>query len=164
MNDSVMLKLLLLLLGLSFSQQINADSFNLIINGKAIHENKGNFNEDNWGLGFEYNFAEDKKWIHFINGGFFKDSLSNISNYLGGGSKRRVLLGTDKDGWHIDAGITAFVMTRKDYKNEKPFPGILPYFSIGTSKVALNATYIPAISPKFVALWFFQASFQIAEW
>ncbi|MDH5371042.1 MAG: hypothetical protein OEW99_13525 [Gammaproteobacteria bacterium] len=163
MNDFVMLKILLLLPGLLFSQQIIADSFNLIINGKALHENN-NFNEENWGLGFEYNFAEEKKWIHFINGGFFKDSHLNNSNYLGGGSKRRLLLGMDKEGWHIDTGITAFIMTRKDYNNEKPFFGILPYFSIGIGEVALNATYIPAISPKLVALWFFQASVQIAEW
>lgn len=159
-----MLKLILLLISFFFSQQIIADSLHLIVNGKALHENKRNFNEDNWGLGFEYDFAEDKKWINFVNGGFFKDSLSNTSKYLGGGSKRRYLLGDDKDGWHIDLGLTAFMMTRKDYKNDKPFFGALPFVSIGTSKFAINATYIPAVSPKFEALVFFQASFQLFEW
>lgn len=141
-----------------------ANSINLIINGKAVHKDKKNFNEDNWGVGFEYNFAEDKKWINFINGGFFKDSLNNNSNYLGGGSKRRFLLGADKDGWHVDAGLTAFVMTRKNHNNGKPFFGALPYFSLGTSKFAVNATYIPSVSPKFQSLWFFQASFKVKEW
>ena len=159
-----MFKLLFLLISLLFSQQISANSLNLIINGKALHEDKKDFNEENWGLGFEYNLEEDKKWINFVNGGFFKDSLSNTSKYLGGGVKRRFLFGTDKDSWHIDAGLTAFVMTRKDYKNEQPFFGALPYFSVGTSKVAINATYIPSVSPKLVSLWFFQASFQIKEW
>lgn len=159
-----MLKLLLLLLSLSFSQQIMADTINLIINGKAVHKDKKDFNEENWGVGFEYNFAEDKKWINFINGGFFKDSLNNNSNYLGGGSKRRFLLGADKDGWHVDAGLTAFVMTRKNHNNGKPFFGALPYFSLGTSKFAVNATYIPSVSPKFQSLWFFQASFKVKEW
>ena len=159
-----MFKLLFLLISLLFSQQISANSLNLIINGKALHEDKKDFNEENWGLGFEYNFEEDKKWINFVNGGFFKDSLSNTSKYLGGGAKRRFLFGTDKDSWHIDAGLTAFIMTRKDYKNEQPFFGALPYFSVGTSKVAINATYIPSVSPKLVSLWFFQASFQIKEW
>jgi len=159
-----MFRFLLILLSFSFSQQIIANSFNLIINGKALHENKKNFNENNTGLGFEYNFSEKNKWIPFVNGGFFKDSLSNTSKYLGGGSKRRFLLGADKDGWHIDAGFTAFLMTRKDYKNNSSFLGALPFVSFGTSQFAINATYIPSVNPKYEALWFFQASIQLSEW
>lgn len=159
-----MLKLVFLLFSLCFTQQVVADSLQLIINGKALHENKKNFNEENWGLGFEYDFAEDKKWINFVNGGFFKDSLSNTSKYLGGGSKRRFLLSDDKDGWHIDLGLNAFLMTRKDYINNRPFLGVLPFASVGTSQFAINITYIPAVSPKFESLWFFQAVVQVSEW
>ncbi len=164
MGGLVVVKFLLFMISFSFSQFIFADSFNLIINGKAIHENKKNYNEENWGLGFEYNFEEKKNWINFINGGFFKDSVFNTSKYIGGGTKRRFLLGTDQNSWHVDVGATAFLMTRKDYKNEEPFFGALPYVSIGTDKFAINATYIPAVTPKFEALWFFQASFQLSEW
>lgn len=144
--------------------QVSADSFNLIINGKAIHEERKNYNEENTGLGFEYNFDKKENWINFFNGGYFKDSLYNTSKYLGGGTKRRFYLGDGEDGWHIDAGITAFLMTRKDYRNNQPFLGALPYFSIGNKHFALNATYIPEVSPKFAALWFFQASFTLSEW
>ena len=164
MSLFVMFKVIVILISFFFSQHVLADSFNVIINGKAVHENKRNYNEDNWGLGFEYDFAEDKKWINFVNGGFFKDSLSNTSKYFGGGSKRRYLLGDDIDGWHIDAGISAFLMTRKDYKNERPFVGVLPFVSVGTSKFAINATFIPAVSPKTESLWFFQALVQVAAW
>ena len=159
-----MLKFFLFFVSFFFSQHILANSLNLIINGKAVHENKRNYNEDNWGLGFEYHFAENKKWINFINGGFLKDSLSNTSNYLGAGSKRRFLLGANKDGWHFDAGLTAFIMTRKDYNNERPFFAALPFVSIGTSQFAINMTFIPAVSPKTESLWFFQALVQVAEW
>ena len=159
-----MFRAFLIIISFSLSPQIMADSVNLIINGKSIHENKKNYNEENWGLGFEYNFAEDKKWINFINGGYFKDSLSNTSKYLGGGSKRRFLLGTDKNGWHIDAGLTAFMMTRKDYKNNKPFFGALPFVSLGTNQFAINATWIPAVDPKLESLWFFQVSMKLSEW
>ena len=55
-------------------------------------------------------------------------------------------------------------MTRKNFKNEQPFFGALPYVSVGTSDVAINVTYIPSVSPKLVALWFFQASVKVAEW
>ena len=159
-----MFRALLIIISFSLSSQIMADSVNLIINVKAMHEQNKNYNEENWGLGFEYNFEEKDNWINFINGGFFKDSLSNNSNYIGGGSKRRFYLGSDKDGWHIDAGITAFMMTRKNFKNGQPFFGALPYASIGTNRFAINATYIPSVSPKLVALWFFQASIKVAEW
>ena len=159
-----MFKVVFIIISFFFSQQIVADSFNLIINGKAIHENKRNYNEENWGLGFEYNFSENNKWIYFVNGGFLKDSLSNTSKYLGGGSKRRFLLGADKDGWHIDAGISAFIMTRKDYNNERPFFAALPFASVGTSQFAINATFIPAVTPKTESLWFFQALVQVAKW
>jgi len=159
-----MFRIFFLFISLFFSSQVMANSVNLIINGKAMHEDNKNYNEENYGLGFEYNFEEKNHWITFINGGFFKDSHSNNSNYLGGGIKRRFLLGEDKDGWHIDAGMTAFLMTRKNFKKGQPFFGALPYASIGTSRFAVNATYIPSVSPKLVALWFFQASVTVAEW
>ena len=159
-----MLRLFLIFVVLSFSPQIFADSLHLIINGKAMHENKRNFNEENWGLGFEYDFEEKNKWINFVTGSFFKDSLSNTSKYLGGGSKRRFMLEADKDGWHIDAGLVAFLMTRKDYKNEQPFFGALPFISVGTSKFALNLTYIPKVTPKLEALLFVQASVKLLQW
>lgn len=60
--------------------------------------------------------------------------------------------------------MTAFLMTRKDYKNNQPFFGALPYLSIGTNAFAINTTYTPAVTPKFEALWFFQATFQLSEW
>lgn len=159
-----MFKLLIIVFLLSFSQYLFADSLSFVVNGKAFHEKKKNFNEDSWGLGFEYNFEENRKWINFANGGFFKDSNSNTSTYLGGGIKRRVLFTEDKDSWHLDLGVTAFVMTRKGFKNGDPFLGALPYFSLGTRKFAVNATYIPSISPKFVAVLFLQASFTLSEW
>ena len=136
------LRFSLLIFIIAFTQQIFAESLNLVINGKAFHQGNGDYNEDNWGLGFEYNFKEDEKWINFVNGGFFKDSTSNTSKYFGGGTKRRFLLTDDKNGWHIDAGVTAFLMTRKDVNNEQPFFGGLPFMSIGTSKFAINGNKV----------------------
>lgn len=152
------------MISLLLSPYSYADSINLIVNGKAIHEEKLNYNEENWGLGIEYDFEEQNKWIPFITASYFKDSVSNTSKYIGAGSKRRYMLENDKDGWHFDAGIIAFFMTRKDYKNEAPFFGALPFVSIGTGKFAINATYIPTLSPKLKSLLFFQATFQLAAW
>ncbi len=159
-----MFKVVLVIISLLLSPQLMADSFRLVINGKAVHEKKGSLNEENWGLGFEYEFNEDQDWIPFANGGTFLDSFNNPSNYLGGGIKRRYHLSDDKNGWRVDLGISAFFMTRKDINNERPFFGALPYISVGTELAALNITYIPPVSPKFTSLWFFQASVKMASW
>lgn len=143
---------------------VNADELHLIVSGKSIHfRTDTSFNEQNWGLGFEYDFEQKNSWIPLITGASFKDSLENTSNYLGAGTKRRFLLGDDPEGMHLDAGIIGFVMTRQDYKNNDPFLGAVPFISLGNSRIALNITYVPKIVPKMVAFVYFQATFKIAE-
>jgi len=134
------------------------------VSGKAFHLNTdSSFNEENWGVGFEYEFEERNKWIPLVTGLTFIDSMDRTSNYLGGGSKRRFLLGDDSDGMHIDAGAFAFVMTRQDYKNNAPFLGALPFISMGNSRFAVNVTYVPEIAPKMVAFVYFQVTIKVAE-
>jgi len=143
---------------------VNADALQLIVSGKSVHLDADvSFNEKNWGLGFEYDFEERNKWIPLITGLVFKDSLKRTSKYLGGGAKRRFLLGNNPDGMHLDAGIFAFVMTRQDYKNNDPFVGALPFISVGNSRFAVNITYVPKIVPKMVAFVYFQLTIKIAE-
>lgn len=54
-------------------------------------------------------------------------------------------------------------MTRQDFNNGLPFPGILPAFSFGTDRIALNMTYIPKVYPKMVALAFFQLKIKLTN-
>jgi hypothetical protein len=82
----------------------------------------------------------------------FSDSNKNSSYYAGGGALRRFQF----DGTHVDLGAIGFVMTRKGYKDNQPFLGVLPAFSVGTSRISVNMTYIPKVEPKAVPLWFFQ--------
>ena len=124
----------------------SASELHLILNGKAYHfERDRGYNESNYGIGFEYDFDQHGNWIPLITGSTFKDSNEQTSNYLGGGFKRRFLLGKDKKGRHIDAGIVGFLMTRKDRNDNDPFPGALPFVSVGNHFFAVNATYIPEI-------------------
>lgn len=155
--------ILSLIILLGAAQSGVAEELHLILNGKALHLGGGNYNESNWGLGFEYDFEARGNWIPFANGSFFKDSNKQTSTYLGGGLKRRFLLEDNADGWHIDAGVIGFLMTRKDYKNNDPFPGALPFVSIGKSWYALNVTYIPKVSPKHKEIIFLQLMFRLAE-
>jgi len=156
-------KILTLFLLLTSFNIIVADELHLIVSGKAIHFSDGEYNENNNGLGFEYDFDERNNWIPLITGVSFSDSNNQTSNYLGGGVKRRFHLSNDPKGFHFDAGIIGFVMTRHDYKNNDPFLAALPFVSIGFEWVAINITYVPKIKPKMVAFMYFQATVKLAE-
>lgn len=138
-----------------------AEELHLIVNGKAIHLDDGDYNEENYGLGLEYDFVPRGRWIPFLNASFFKDSNNQTSKYAGGGVRYRYLLGADDEDWHVDIGAIAFLMTRRDYRNNNPFVGALPFASVGKSFFHLNVTYIPEVSPKHKDLFFFQLMFRL---
>lgn len=138
----------------------HAGQLSLLINGKAFHLDKPantKLNEENWGAGIQYDFDMTKtKWVPFISASGFKDSNENMSYYAGGGTVRRFSFGDEKGAPHVDVGLVAFLMVRKDFKDGDPFPGVLPVVSIGTERVALNMTYIPKVDPKMVPIVFLQ--------
>jgi len=141
-----------------FAANAEADELSLLINGKAIHINAPageNLNESNWGMGFQYDWApvDDNKWVPFAMASGFSDSNKNPSYYAGGGMLRRF---ETYHGLRLDIGVIGFAMTRKRYKDDKPFLGALPAFSVGNKRFAVNMTYIPKVDPKMVALFFFQ--------
>jgi hypothetical protein len=136
---------------------------NLLLNGKAFHINASDgadYNENNWGAGLQYDFDRKGNWIPFINISGFLDSNENTSWYAGGGSVYRFELGTD-GGLHAELGAIAFVMRRKGFRNDRPFPGVLPVASVGSERLALNITYIPKIDPKMVPLVFLQLKLKL---
>ncbi|MFO7602775.1 MAG: hypothetical protein R6X06_03060 [Gammaproteobacteria bacterium] len=149
---------LLCLLSLGTIPAAQAATWNVIINGKAIHTGDApagtTFNEDNWGAGIQYDFDEiDGKWVPFVTASGFSDSFKNASYNAGGGTMRRFKFG---QGWHFDAGVYAFAMTRKDVNDNAPFLGVLPVISVGTEMISVNMTYVPKVRPKFAELFFFQ--------
>ena len=161
-NKGVLLVLLALTAGLAARTAV-ADELSLLVNGKAIHINTPpgkNLNEKNWGLGLQYDWdLKDSKWIPFAAASEFIDSNKNPSYYAGGGALRRFEFGSV----HADLGAIGFLMVRKNFKNDRPFPGVLPALSVGTQSVALNVTYIPKVEPKAVPLWFFQLKVKLIE-
>jgi len=142
-------------------QWATAGQLNLIINGKAVHLGVPagmTMNENNRGLGLQYDYELiNDRWLPFTAVSGFIDSMNNLSYYAGGGLMRRYPLGRHLGTvLHFDAGGIAFLMTREDFNNRQPFPGILPAFSLGNREIALNLTYIPKVHPKLMPLWFFQ--------
>jgi hypothetical protein len=132
---------LLATLGRGAEAQSNG-RWDVVLNGRAVHINAARqWNEDNWGLGIEREFASTSPWIKVALANGFQDSMGNPSFMAGGGIKRRFTMGSDD--FHIDLGGVAFIMTRQDVNHNEPFPGILPAATFGFKRIALNVTYMP---------------------
>jgi hypothetical protein len=123
---------------------VSAGELSAIVNGKSWHAGATeDWNEDNYGLGVEYEFASASRWKWKLMANSFVDSVDNMSYMAGGGLHRRLW-----DTWHlgdlyVDAGINAFLMTREDVNGNRPFPGALPSLTVGNRYVGVNLTYLP---------------------
>ncbi len=122
----------------------HAGSFDLVINGWSHHVNSDyDWNESNYGIGIEYEFNTESRWIRTAQANGFRDSESNMSYMVGAGLHRRLLSTERLAGFYIDAGLGVFLMTREDIDDNRPFPGLLPSMRIGNRYVGLNLSYIP---------------------
>jgi hypothetical protein len=139
-----------LLIGLSVTA--NAGQWDIVVNGKSFHiDADKDWNESNWGLGFEHEFNPDSRWVTLAMGNGFRDSDDQLSYMAGGGIKRRFRMPIGARRVHVDLGAVGFVMTRQDVDNNKPFPGILPAVSVGTRQFSINMTYLPGQIAQDVA-------------
>jgi hypothetical protein len=130
---------------LSFAHCASAQSdgaWDVVLNGRAVHINAAReWNEDNWGIGFEREFATESAWVKVALANGFQDSMGNPSYMAGGGIKRRFRLRSED--FYIDLGGIAFLMTRENVNRNEPFPGVLPAATFGFKRVAINLTYLP---------------------
>jgi len=155
---------LLLLCGLLFSIPVYSGELQFIANGLTYHfDRETTRNENNWGAGFQYQFGRDRKYQPFVTASTFKDSYKNTSNYVGGGYQRRFNLNQISVSSHADVGLMAFVMTRKDYRDGKPFLGALPFVSVGNEHFAVNFAYVPEFSFNESSLLFVQFMFNLND-
>lgn len=137
------LALLSLLIVLPISSAMAGD-FRAVINGKSIHVDATNdWNEDNYGLGLEYQFATESRWKRQLMVNGFRDSSEEMSYMIGGGLHRTLFASDRLSGFYVDAGINAFLMTRKDVSDNRPFPGALPSLTVGNRFMGFNFTYLP---------------------
>ena len=137
---------LLILLVLPLSPALAGD-LSTVFNGKSYHVGATqDWNEDNYGLGLEYTFKRESRWKPRVMVNGFRDSNEDMS-YMVGGGLHRILYATDRlNGFYFDAGIDAFVMTRTDVNDNKPFPGALPSLTVGNRYVGVNLTYMPKVA------------------
>lgn len=122
-----------------------AGELSAVFNGKSIHVGStDDWNENNYGLGVEYQFASESRWKRLVMANGFRDSGDQMSYMLGAGLHRN-LFDTDRlAGLYVDVGINAFLMTREDVNDSRPFPGALPSLTVGNRYVGVNLTYLPS--------------------
>ncbi len=152
-----------------------AGQLDLIVNGRSHHVNSDyDWNENNYGLGLEYQYDSSSRWLWSVNGNAFLDSQNNISYMAGGGLKRRLLQSEHPVGFYLDAGLIAFIMARADIYDYLPFPGILPTVSFGTQRIGVNLTYLPkaavrdfaqakVVDPNIGGVFFLQFKFRLRK-
>ncbi len=138
-----------------------ADDLQVIISGTAIHMGSNDLNEQNYGLGLQYDINTHRDWIPVINLASFKDSNDNTSRYVGAGIKRRLRLKTDSGRLNLDLGAIALAMKRPGYNDDKPFYGAIPFFSVSNDWGGINVTYVPEVEQDALAFWYFQFSFKL---
>ena len=135
----VALALIVLPIDLAYCGELSA-----VINGKSFHLNATEeWNERNLGFGVEYQFASESRWKTIVMANGFRDS-SDQPTFMAGAGLHRNLFASDRfQGFYVDAGINAFVMTRRDVHDNRPFPGALPSLTIGTRHMGFNISYLP---------------------
>ena len=134
----------LLLLALSSTPAWAGGKLSAVVNGKSHHFNSSyDWNEDNYGFGIEHQFEQKSAWRTIAMANGFRDSTDNMSYMAGAGLHRRLYETHKLAGFYVYAGLNAFIMTRDDVNDSKPFPGILPSISVGNDKVGFNLTYMP---------------------
>ena len=137
---------LLILLALPLSPALAGD-LSTVFNGKSYHVGATqDWNENNYGLGLEYTFNRESRWKPRVMANGFRDSNEDMSYMLGGGLHRNLYATDRMNGFYFDAGIDAFVMTRTDVNDNKPFPGALPSLTVGNRYVGVNLTYLPKVA------------------
>lgn len=138
-------KITLLVLGLMLSASAAlAGEFSAVLNGRSIHLGSSeDWNENNLGLGVEYQFSSQSRWRTRLMANGFQDSTESMSYMAGGGLHRNLFATHRLRGFYVDAGLSAFLMTREDVDDGRPFPGILPTLTIGNRYVGMNLTYLP---------------------
>ena len=118
-----------------------------VLNGRSVHLNATeDWNENNFGFGVEYQFATATRWKTVLMANGFRDSSDEASFMAGGGLHRNLYASDVLQGLYIDAGLSAFFMSRRDIDGGRPFPGALPSLTLGNRFVGFNIAYLPRVA------------------
>ncbi len=129
----------------------SADKLSVVVNGISYHvDSSYDWNENNYGLGIEYQLSSQSRWKTITMANGFRDSNDEMSYMAGVGLHRRFVESERLAGFYLDVGLNAFLMTRRDVNDNRPFPGILPSLTVGNRHMGINLTYLPKVAVQEV--------------
>lgn len=145
------IRTVLTLMLLPSAHTVVAGELSTVINGKSYHIGSDqDWNEENYGLGLEYQFDTESRWKSLLMANGFRDSEKNMSYMAGGGLHRNLYSSERGGGLYLDLGLNVFLMTREDVNDGRPFPGALPSMTVGNRHVGINLTYLPRMAVEEV--------------
>lgn len=129
-------------------QQIwNLGNTELYFTGYAWHnrytyerERVGIFNELAFGGGVGKSFYDEQGDWHGLYAFAFLESHKKIEPVVGYAFLKMVHW---NDAFRAGAGYTVLLTSRTDIMHGVPFPGILPWISVGFKQASISATYVP---------------------
>ena len=128
----------LLLLLFTPASGVLAGEISTVVSGKSFHIGSDrDWNENNFGLGVEYQRATQSRLKYELLANAFRDSQDDISYMAGGGLHRNVFSSRRLDGLYVDIGVNAFLMTRQTFNDGRPFPGVLPSLTLIVAQMAV---------------------------
>jgi palmitoyl transferase len=131
----------------------NEGDWDLYLSGYAHHSRSTynstrvrKLNEKAWGGGFgkTYRNADGNEESLYVMA--IRDSNYNTQWTAGYAYQWKYPIGGS--GFEVGAGLTAALISRKDWFHGVPFPALLPAFSAGTEHVQLMASYVPRLSTR----------------
>jgi hypothetical protein len=122
-------------------ETLTAGEFGLNIYGLSFHLDRKDssgkkFNEINPGLGMNYVFQNTSKHIVKMDAGLFKNSGSQLAEYVAMGYAYKL-----RNSLNV-GGEVAF-LHGKNYNNGRPSLGIVPMLSFRHETVSFNLLYLP---------------------
>jgi hypothetical protein len=126
---------------------------NLFLSGRAHHSRSTyhpdrvhKLNERAWGGGIGRTYRSDDGNDHTLYAMAIRDSNHNVQ--WSAGYAYQWIYSVPKTALEAGIGLTASLISRRDWFDGIPFPAVLPLLSAGTQEVKLMATYVPRLSTR----------------
>ena len=121
----------------------------MLFHGHANHlvsknEQGTEFNEANFGIGYQYAFADETKHFYTVSGNFIKDSYSNPFPFLTAAYNYNLV---DNDYGQLSANATAILGLRysEDRGSSKGIFGVVPGLTYKYDKYSVNYNFSPTV-------------------
>ena len=131
--------------------------------GREVTTSNEQYNEDNVGYGFLYEFDKTKKVIPYITFGKYKDSFNTDATYLSAGASKRLMIDRRLNNLHFEFGGALTLIKSASYLEGRPLLTFMPVIALATDVVGLNLSYVPKINNSTTHVFFIQLKISLTN-